>query len=340
MLSPRIKSGFIFSEAPFASCHASTVVELRDGGLMAAWFGGSAEGSHDVTIWASVNCDGVWRPPFEIVSEPDIACYNPVLFYSADGRLWLYYKFGHHPERWTAGRLWSEDDAATWSVKEHLPAGIYGPVRTKPLVLPDGTVVSGTSVESYRAWACWIERSTDHARTWTKAGPITIAAGVQRTAVEGDVPPQVPGSEDWGNTDGIIQPSVVCLGGEWLRLYARSTSQTGRVCIADSLDAGVSWSQARPSDVPNPNSGIDAVSLPDGRVVLIYNHTHSGRSPLNLAVGRDGENFRMFHVLEDQPGEFSYPAMVVASNADLLMTYTWNRKTIRFVRFPLSKIPE
>ena len=92
-------------------------------------------------------------------------------------------------------------------------------------------------------------------------------------------------------------------------------------------------------DLPNPNSGIDAVALQDGRVVLVYNHTDRGRSPLNLAVSSDGEQFRMFYSLEEGNGEFSYPALIQAANGDLLITYTWDRKTIRFVRVPKNQIP-
>jgi predicted neuraminidase len=323
---------FIFTSAPFASCHASTVVELPDGDLMAAWFGGSAEGNPDVAIWASRRSAAGWSAPVEMIREPGVASYNPVLFYTKDGRLWLYYKFGPSPMSWTAGRLVSRDDGKTWSSPEHLPAGLYGPIRAKPLVMNDGTIVSGTSVESYRSWAAWIERSTDNGATWTKFGPITVPRGT--TAAGGDGPPAVPGSNEWKYTDGIIQPSVVALGPKHLRLYARSTSRTGRICIADSLDAGVTWTEARPINVPNPNSGIDAVGLKDGRVVLVYNHTTRGRTPLNLAVSKDGEHFRMFETLEDQPGEFSYPAMVQAKNGDLLITYTWQRTRIRFVRLP------
>jgi predicted neuraminidase len=125
-----------------------------------------------------------------------------------------------------------------------------------------------------------------------------------------------------------------------LRLYARSTSKVGKICVADSADDGLSWTQAYPIDVPNPNSGIDAVTLRDGRTVLVYNNTATGRTPLNLAVSSDGEHFTMFQTLESQPGEYSYPSMIQAQNGDLLITYTWNRKTIHFVRFELSSIPK
>src|SRR5204863_4428994 len=130
------------------------------------------------------------------------------------GRLWFYYKFGPHPTSWAAGRRWSDDDGKTWSSVEHLPAGIYGPIRTKPLVLADGTIVSGSSVESYRTWAAWIERSTDNGKTWTKFGPITVAGKSPASVAPGEGPSAVPGSNEWDRTDGIIQPSVISLGGK------------------------------------------------------------------------------------------------------------------------------
>jgi predicted neuraminidase len=314
---------FIYTEAPFPSAHASTIVELKNGELLSAWFGGTGEGKPDVAIWGARRSGGKWSEPGELVREPNIACYNPVLFYSADGKLWLYYKFGPHPSSWSAGRRFSTDDGKTWSTVEHLPAGLYGPIRAKPLVLADGTIVSGTSVESYRSWAAWIERSADNAQTWTRIGPIVA-----------------PGSVTPAGNYGIIQPSVVRLKNGTLRLYARSTEQIAKICVADSYDSGLHWSQVHTLDLPNPNSGVDAVALRDGRVVLIFNNTTKGRTPLNLAVSTDGEHFRIFQTLENEPGsEFSYPALIQASDGELHITYTWNRKRIRYVRLPLADVP-
>ena len=341
LLSARAQeSENIFSAVPFAACHASTVVELKNGDVMSAWFGGTAEGNPDVAIWGARRVNDQWTAPVELVREPGTPSWNPVLFHTNDGRLWLYYKFGPSPSTWTGGRRYSDDEGATWSPLEHLPAGLYGPIRTKPLVLADGTIVSGTSVEAYRSWAAWIERSTDGGATWKKMGPITVSVDPDLPGDRSEVPPQVPGSADWKNTVGIIQPSIVSQGGKKLRLYARSTSKVARICIADSSDDGLTWTQARPINVPNPNSGLDAVMLRDGRTVLVYNNSTSKRTPLNLAVSKDGEYFTMFHTLESQPGEYSYPAMIQAQNGDLLITYTWNRKTICYVRFSLSNIPK
>jgi predicted neuraminidase len=307
-------SEFVADTMPTPSCHASTIVELRPGELMAAWFGGTAERNPNVAIYGTRKHDGRWDPPVELVREPNIATWNPVLFRTGDGVLWLYYKFGPSPQQWTAGRLFSSDDGRTWSAPEHLPAGVYGPIRAKPLVLP-GLIVSGTSVESYQSWASWIERSTDNGKTWTRHGPIIVPNA---------------------GTGGIIQPVVVPMGGKRLRFFARST--IGRVFVSDSDDLGITWTTARPTDLPNPSAGIDVVRLKDSRFVMIYNHTERGRTPLNLAVSKDGEHWTMFHALETDPGEYSYPAMVQSADGSLHMTYTWHRQKVKYVNWPLSKV--
>lgn len=333
---------FAIGSTSFPSSHASTVVELANKDVMAAWFGGTAEGKPDVAIWGARRDKSGWTKPVEIVREPGVPCYNPVLFYTKDRRLWLYYKFGPSPSTWSAGRMFSTDGGQTWSAPEHLPAGLLGPIRAKPLVLANGTIVSGSSIESYREWAVWIERSTNNGATWAKIGPIVPPTDLDRKGYgdgRSNGVADVPGSTDWKFIQGIIQPSVVQISGSHLRLYARSTAKTARVTVADSADDGVTWTQAHPIDVPNPNSGIDAVTLRDGRVVMIYNDSTTARTPLNLAVSTDAEHFRMFRTLESAPGEYSYPALVQASNGDLLMTYTYNRKSIKYVRLALTDVP-
>jgi predicted neuraminidase len=332
--------------------HASTIVQLKNGDLMAAWFGGTREGAPDVVIWGSTMTAGKWSKPVELVREDNIACFNPVLFHTPDGRLWLYYKFGAHPSSWTAGRRYSADEGKTWSPVEHLPAPLIGPVRAKPLLLRDGTIISGSSTEGQGGWRAWIERSTDGGKTWSRIGPITIppeldipnaealAAAAEKPKTDDPSGVQTKLYPPAKTTVGIIQPAVVQLEGDHQRFYARSRTKSARIAVADSMDAGKSWTQARFLDLPNPNSGIDAVKLKDGRIVLIYNRSYNKRTPLNLAVSTDGEHFRDFATLEDGPGQYSYPAMIQGSDGNLQITYSWQRKAIKHVRFPLKDIPK
>jgi len=137
----------------------------------------------------------------------------------------------------------------------------------------------------------------------------------------------------------LIQPSVVRIGKHHLRLFARSTEDIARICVSDSFDDGLTWSTARPLDLPNPNSGIDAVSLRDGRIVLVYNDSTTERSPLVIAISHDGDHFHRFRTLESQPGEFSYPAIIQELGGDLDVTYTWDRKSIAFAHIALKEVP-
>jgi predicted neuraminidase len=332
-----------------ANNHASTLVELQNGDVMAAWFAGSREGAPDVKIYGARLHAGAWSRPVVLASADGVACWNPVLFHTHDGRLWLYYKYGTHPSTWKGARKWSDDEGRTWSRVDYLPAGILGPIKDKPLVLPDGTIVSGSSVENGK-WNAWIERSTDNGKTWTKFGPITVPASEdvpsaaapptgeekQRPGAHGIHAKNYPPSSA---TVGIIQPSVVWMGGKHLRFFARSRTRAARIAVADSWDDGKTWTQAHFIDLPNPNSGIDAVRLKDGRIVLAFNDSYTQRTPLNLAVSRDGSHFRIFKTLEDGPGQYSYPAIIQAGSGDLLITYTWRRESIKFVRVPLAEVP-
>jgi alpha-L-rhamnosidase len=93
-------------------------------------------------------------------------------------------------------------------------------------------------------------------------------------------------------------------------------------------------------DLPNPSAGIDAVTLRDGRFVMVYNHTTGGRSPLNVAISSDGVQWRPALVLENESGrEFSYPAVIQSGDGLLHITYTWRRERIKHVVVDPGKLP-
>ena len=116
-----------------------------------------------------------------------------------------------------------------------------------------------------------------------------------------------------GVPEGNIQPSLWrCTDGR-LRMVVRTTRAVGRVGLAESSDDGRTWSAVRPTSLPHPNAGLDAVKLADGRVLLVYNHAPQGRTPLSLALSDDdGDTWRTRRALEDGPGEYSYPAVIQA----------------------------
>ena len=306
-----LKSEFIYETAPFPSCHATTLAETP-GGLVAAWFGGTAEGKADVAIWSSRLVEGRWTPPAEVVNggQPDGTrhpCWNPVLFQPATGPLLLFYKVGPSPQLWWGELKTSRDGGQSWSVARRLPEGILGPIKNKPVQLANGDILCGTSNETPEKpsqWQVKFERTPDLGQTWTKTGYLND-----------------------GLTISAIQPSILSLGGD--QLLAVGRTRQARLFRIASDDAGKTWSEMTLTDLPNPNSGADAVTLRDGRHLLVYNHTPRGRTPLNVAVSKDGQTWEAALVLESDKGEYSYPAIIQTSDGFVHLTYTWKREKVK-----------
>jgi predicted neuraminidase len=313
---------FVFEAVPFRECHASSIVDLPNGDLLAAWFGGKHEGDNSVEIWLSRKpVGGTWSPPQAVTNFPDTPCWNPVLFRDAQNQVWLFFKIGPDPTSWVGAYRTSTDGGKGWSDTTYLPAGLLGPIRNKPILLSNGDILAGTSREAglrneggrvapYWSWASWVERSPDGGKTWSIYGPIVYP----------------------GKNFGVIQPTLWESEPGHVRMLLRSTEQIGAICESASSDGGQTWTPARATSLPNPNSGIDAVKMKDGRIALVYNHTRRGRTPLNLAASADnGKTWGYPTVLEDQPGEYSYPAIIQASDGKLHITYTWRRRRIKHV---------
>ena len=308
------KVEFIYESAPFPSTHASTLAETRDG-LVAAWFGGTREGASDVGIWVSRQANGKWTPPVEVGNGVQAdgtrhPAWNPVLFELRPGELTLFYKVGPSPREWWGMARTSKDNGRTWGAARRLPDGFLGPVKNKPVRLPDGTILAPSSTESLDSpsrWQVHFERSRDGGATWDIVRP----------------------PADAGERIDAIQPSILTHADGTLQALGRSRS--GRLFETRSRDRGQTWSALSLLDLPNPSAGTDAVTLKDGRHLLVYNHTPKGRTPLNLAMSRDGRTWRGVHVLESEPGEYSYPAIIQTSDNLVHITYTWRRERIRHV---------
>lgn len=302
---------FIYSSAPFPSCHASTIAETPRG-LAAAWFGGSDEGEPDVAIYLSRQVEGKWTAPAPVATglQDDgtrLPCWNPVLFQAPGGPLLLFYKVGPNPRSWWGLRRSSQDGGATWSPALRLPSGQLGPIKNKPVTLPDGSLLCPSSSETPTTpsqWRIHFERTSDLGQTWTTSGPLHD-----------------------GLTFSAIQPSILFTGGA--NLLALGRTRQGKIFQIASPDAGKSWGPLTATALPNPNSGTDAVTLRDGRHLLIYNHSATQRTPLNLAVSRDGLHWQAALLLESEPGEFSYPAIIQAADGLVHLTYTWKRQRIK-----------
>ena len=313
-----VKTEFIYlpGEVPFPSCHASTLAETRDG-LVAAWFGGTAEKNPDVGIWISRFSDPRWSKPKEAANgiqhkTKRYPCWNPVLFNNKDEIL-LFYKVGPSPSEWWGEMMVSNDDAKTWSRPCRLPEDIYGPVKNKPVLLASRELICPSSTED-KGWRAHVEFTSDNGLSWER----TSALNKKDT--------------------GVIQPTILTYPGGKIQMLCRSTVKS--ILSSWSEDNGRTWTEFKSIGLPNPNSGIDAVSLKDGRQLLVYNHLVKGRNMLNVAISENGFDWKAAVLLEnDSPGtEFSYPAVIQTHDGLVHITYTWNRKQIKHVVIDPSRV--
>ncbi len=305
-----VRSEFIFESAPFPSCHASTIAEGKNG-LVVAWFGGTRERHPDVGIWVSRQVAGNWTAPTEVANGIQGAgqrypCWNPVLFQPKTGPLLLFYKVGPSPSSWWGMLATSEDGGQTWAAPSRLPQGILGPIKNQPVQLKNGEILCPSSTEN-DGWRVHFERTSDLGKSWRSTEPVND-----------------------GKRISAIQPAILLHND--LRLQALGRTEQGKIFQIWSEDGGESWGNMTLTPLPNPNSGIDAVTLKNGRHLLVYNATQKGRSPLNVAVSLDGKEWQAALKLEDEPGkEFSYPTVIQGSDGLVHITYTWMRKRVKHV---------
>ncbi|MEH6659516.1 sialidase family protein [Leeuwenhoekiella marinoflava] len=319
-----LENEFIYTEASFPQCHASTLVEAGDGNIVAAWFGGEYERHPEVSIYQSTKTDNGWSAPKKVadgktendaISNPT---WNPVLFKNKVNDLLLYYKEGSSPSTWWGMCKMSADDGETWSLPKRFPDSILGPIKNKPIQLASGMIVSPSSVESEDGaiWKSHIELSNDGGYTWERVA--------------------IPSAD----TVKVIQPTLIQLPDGNLKALLRSDQNY--VLESISKDEGKTWSEVKNGRMLNPNSGIDAVTLADGTFLLVYNPTEAGsdwsdgRNKLNLAYSTDGENWKDVLKLEDEAeGEFSYPAIIQDSKGFVHISYTHNRTKIKYLKVDL-----
>ena len=300
-------------DAPFESCHASTIAQ-GGAGLLAAWFAGTCEGNPDVSVWLSRHDRGKWSDPVEIANgiQADgtrYSSWNPVLFRPRSGLLQLFYKVGPHPKRWWGMMMTSDTDGATWSARQRLPDGILGPIKNKPLELPNGDILCGSSSED-DGWQVHFELTRGTADAWRRTEP-------------------VPDSLRFG----AIQPALLQHANGRIQALCRSTC--GHITQTWSDDGGRHWTPMMATRLPNPNSGFDAVTLRDGRQLLVYNHTTDdgqpphGRRTLNIAVSNDGDNWSAALELEDGANTFEYPAVIQTSDDLVHVACSFSRRRIK-----------
>lgn len=308
-----IKEEYLSPAIEHFDCHSSSIVETSPGNFCAVWKGGPGTGRSNVEIrknvgiWVSVFDGSVWSSPREIVTVPHSVCWTPVVCKAPMGELLLFYRVGPNPRNVVGMIKRSTDGGSTWSEEEILPAGIIGPTQCKPLFTPEGVLIAPSSIEAgeyddlFKATACWIEISPDLGQTWQKIGPI----------------------EHPERKFSVITPALFPDQEGNIKMYcrdrAKKVGETGYIWSSTSQDQGLTWSALEKTSLPNPDSGIDIVDLENGALALLYNHSHTSRECLHIALSQDGGDTWTDPHLLSLIGEF--PSGTLASDGMIHITY-------------------
>lgn len=318
----------IGTEAPGGYKHPCTITELHNGDLYIAYYGGSGEYEDDSKVWGMRKMKGTdsWSEPVCIADTPFLGEGNPVVWQAPDSLVWLFY-VQRYGDTWSDSRIKakiSRDGAKTWSDSFMITFQQGMMVQGLPIVLNDGAYLLPAYYE------------TGHDQE--KTGPDTASLFLRID----------PRNNTWMETgrimsdNGNLQPQAVQLTGDHLVAYCRrggsfDPDPAGRIIRAESHDGGNTWSRGTPSQFKNPNAAIAFIKLQNGHLLLVYNDSISGRTPLTASISTDGDKtwpYKRNIAESDETQTFAYPVAIQTGDGEIHVVCTTDvRKTILHFAF-------
>lgn len=305
-------SNDISAEATAPVQHGSSLVELDDRSLLVSWYAGTAEAAADTRVLVRRSRTGgtSWEPtqtavlPHECAVESWLsnkAVGNTALFRDRHNIIWLFYgavEFGG----WSGAHIdykISRDSGQTWSESHRLTDGLGDLPRSKPIELGSDHIFLPFSHSAVRRYCGGIEAQISDGQI----------AKMVRWSIE----------NRW-----LSHPTFVGINPNRVLAFLRARGGGKLQSATFDLRKNV-WSKPQPTNLPNPDSGVDAIRLGDGRILLAYNDNAAARNPLSIAISGDGITFRKLRDIENDPGqEFSYPSLVSAKDGTFYLSYTWH----------------
>lgn len=302
----------IFHNTNITYCHAPTIAMYRNK-IFIAFFGSSGEPNVPNNIYLTVNDGNHWSEPIDLISHrhfgDELSCWNPVL-YEINDTLTLFFKVGISPKAWKGFYCEDNNNGENWLIPKALPDGILGPIRNKPITYKQ--MIISPSSEERLGNKIHFEISSDNGQNWQR---INLAEE----------------NKDFE----AIQPTIL-INEKELIAYCRSKS--GYIVKTTSQDMGVNWSNIEQTSLLNPYSAIDAVSIHNNLHILVCNNSSTLRTPLIIAKSTDGHHWQKSIILEDNDGEYSYPA-VIHHEGKLHIAYSYGRRDIKYWCIDTTSLP-
>lgn len=330
------------AEHPGPYKHPASITQLANGDLYIAYYGGEFEYSTETAVYGSRKVylrdaigrfrsdtiqalfggeedpgTEVWEYPTIIAQTPFQGVGNPVVWQAPDGLVWLFYN-NQYGATWSNARVKAKvsgDGAKTWSDAFMFAMEEGSMVRGQPIVLNNGDYLlplyneTGEDRERVGDSTCsYFMRFNPETKTWTETNRIM-------------------------SETGNLQAQVVQLNDNDLFCFLRrgggyEPTEEGWMLKATSKDGGYTWSNAEPTEFPNPNSALELIKLRNGHLMLIYNDNMNARTPLAAAVSTDGgETWPYRRVIAGGDNTYAYPYAIQGQDDKIYLIYTTNRRT-------------
>lgn len=306
-------------EYPGMYKHPASICELENGDLYLSYYGGSGEYQDDSKVWGMrfVQECQTWKEPEVIADTPFLSEGNPVVWQAPDKVVWLFY-VQRYGDTWSESRIKAKvsfDSARTWSDSLMIAWEKGMMVRGRPIVLKNEKYLlpiyheTGHDRENVGSDTTSLFMMFDpQTREWTETGRIT-------------------------SYNGNLQPAVVQLDDDTLIAYCRrgggyGPDTHGYIIRSESHDGGLTWSEGKDSQFPNPNSAIDFLDLRNGHLLLVYNDSMSDRTPLTVAISTDNDaTYPYRRNIGEGPNSFAYPMAIQTRDDKIHIIYTTNGRT-------------
>ncbi len=344
--------------------HASSIVHLPNGDLLAVWFYGSGERTaDDVRLLGARLKKGQtsWSEPFLMADTPNLPDCNPVLFLNQENQLFLVWiavlanKWEQAVLRFRTSVNYLNSGAPVWNWQDNIllnPGEQFAKeVALKMKALPESTAGWSEYAPPYDKMIT--SASQDAAKRsvgWmTRIKPLILGKRILLPLYsDGFNFSLMAISDDQGLSwrpslpvvgRGPIQPAIVQKKNGHLLAFMRDSGDApNRVQVSESADLGETWTPAVKSELLNTAS-VELLVLQDGRWAFVGNDVDDGRYRLSLFLSDDeGLSWKWKLVLENTipgQGNFSYPCLIQASDGFLHLTYSYHldkeHKSIKYM---------
>ncbi len=341
--------------------HASCIVETPNGDLLVCWFHGSGERTAD-----DVKIEGArkkrdakeWSPRFTLADTPGYPDTNCAMFIDPQQRLWLLWPTILANEWHTAlmkyriSSRYQSEGPPVWDTSEvmHVTPGPEFEAAVKEAMEALENRIQSAPDDRRTALRDYVAQTRRNAADklfrrlgWmTRAHPFVLDNRrlIAPLYSDGFSFSLMAITDDWGKTwkasaplvgQGNIQPSIVRKKDGTLYTLMRDNGPAPkRLHQSESRDNGETWSAVTDSDLPNPGSGAEVISLRNGHWALISNDTERGRNSLAVAISDDeGKTWKWKRRLEYDPpgpeaGSYHYPSIIQARDGTLHASYSYH----------------